>query len=68
MQDKFLHLHTYTEAVQLDDFAEFVIHTTNQLQKEKLQNIADIFSAADLNQNGMLELAEIKTLYKVLGN
>ena len=23
---------------------------------------------ADLNQNGMLELAEIKTLYKVLGN
>ena len=54
--------------MQLDDFAEFVIHTTNQLQKEKLQNIADIFSAADLNQNGMLELAEIKTLYKVLGN
>jgi len=29
MQDKFLHLHTYQEAVQLDDFAEFVIHATN---------------------------------------
>jgi Ca2+-binding EF-hand superfamily protein len=38
------------------------------LQNEKLQNIEDIFAAADLNQNGILELAEIKTLYKVLGS
>lgn len=38
------------------------------MQNEKLQNIEDIFAAADLKQNGVLELAEIKTLYKVLGS
>ena len=34
--EKHLHLNSYTEAVQLDEFSEFVIHTTNQLQAEKL--------------------------------
>ena len=63
-----MHLNSYTEAVQLDDFAEFVIHTTNQLQAEKLQNIQEIFMAADLNHNSILEFNELKTLYKLLCN
>lgn len=54
--------------MQLDDFAEFVIHTTNQLQSEKLQNIYEIFMAADLKNNGVLELVELRTLYKLLCN
>ena len=29
LQEKYLYLNSYTEAVQLDEFAEFVIHTTN---------------------------------------
>lgn len=54
--------------MQLDDFAEFVIHTTNQLQAEKLQNIQDIFQAADLNNSQILGFNELKTLYKLLCN
>ena len=61
-----MHLNSFTDAVQLDDFAEFAIHTTNQLQAEKLQNIYEIFMAADMKNNGVLELSEFKTLYKLL--
>jgi len=42
-QEKHLHLVNVADAVQFDDFAEFVIHTSNQLQAEKLQNIVEIF-------------------------
>ena len=68
MQEKHLHLQNVSDAVQLDEFSEFVIHTTNQLQAEKLQNIYEIFMAADLKGNGVLELSELKTLYKLLCN
>jgi Ca2+-binding EF-hand superfamily protein len=51
----------------LDDFAEFIIHTTNQLQAEKLQNIEDIFNAADLNHNGVLQFNEFRTIFRILG-
>ena len=34
--EKHLHLNQINDAVQLDDFGEFAIHTTNQLQAEKL--------------------------------
>ena len=66
--EKTMHLNNISEVVQLDDFAEFVIHTTNQLQAEKLQNIYDIFMAADLKNNGVLEFSELKILYKLLCN
>ncbi len=66
--DKSMHLNSVSEAVQMDDFAEFVIHTTNQLQAEKLQNIYDIFTAADLKNNGVLEFSELRILYRLLCN
>ena len=50
----------------LDDFAEFVVDSTHQLQAEKEQNIADIFAAADTNGNGVLEFSEFQTLCKLL--
>lgn len=52
----------------MDDFAEFVIHTSNQLQAEKLQNITEIFMASDLSGKGVLTFKEIKTLYRLLCN
>ena len=44
-----------------------MIHTTNQLQYEKLKNIEDIFNAADLTHSGVLDYSELLTLYKMLG-
>ena len=67
-QQKILHLNSCTEAVQLDDYAEFVVSTANQLQAEKLQNIEDIFAAGDLSQNGIITSSELRTLYRILGN
>ena len=61
-----MHLNQCNEAVQLDELAEFVIHTSNQLQAEKLQNIYEIFMAADLANNGILTFNEVKTLYRLL--
>ena len=57
-----------TEAIPLDDFATFVIQTTNQLQAEKTQNILDIFAAADLDGNGLIQLNELTTLHTLLCN
>ena len=61
-----MHLTQCSEAVQLDEFAEFVIHTSNQLQAEKLQNIHEIFHASDLDGNGIITFNEFKTLYRLL--
>ena len=63
-----MHLTQSNEAVQLDEFAEFVIHTSNQLQAEKLQNIFEIFMASDLDCNGIISFNEFKTLYRLLCN
>ena len=64
--EKHLHLVNCSEAVALDDFAEFVVDATHQLQAEKEQNIADIFAAGDTNGNDVLEFSEFQTLYKLL--
>ena len=64
--EKHLHLVHCSEAVALDDFAEFVVDSTHQLQAEKEQNISDIFAAADTNGNGVLEFREFRTLCKLL--
>jgi hypothetical protein len=37
------------EAVPLDTLAEIVINTAARLQEEKLQNLRDVFNAADLD-------------------
>lgn len=64
--EKHPHLKLISEAIPLDDFAEFVIQTTNQLQAEKLQNIVDIFSAVDLDGNGLIGFNELRTLHRLL--
>ena len=63
-----MHLNNVSEAIQLDELAEFVILTSNQLQAEKLQNIYEIFMAADIDGDGVLGFNEVKTLYKLLCN
>lgn len=63
-----MHLNNVSEAIQLDELAEFVILTSNQLQAEKLQNIYEIFMAADIDGDGVLSFNEVKTLYKLLCN
>ena len=66
--EKHPHLKSISEAIPLDDFAEFLILTTNQLQAEKLQNIVDIFAAVDLDGNGILGFNELRTLHRLLCN
>ena len=66
-EQKYLHLNGVKEAVSLDLLAEMVITTINSLQAEKLQNIEDLFHAADLSATGVISFEEFRTLYKLIG-
>lgn len=61
-----LHLKNSKEAISLDLLSEQIITTTNSLQAEKIKNIEDLFHAADLDANGVINSEEFKTLYKLI--
>ena len=50
----------------MDTLAEIVINTSSRLQEEKIQNLRDVFNAADLDQSGTLEYQEFKILFKLM--
>jgi Ca2+-binding EF-hand superfamily protein len=54
------------EAISLDSLAEMVINTINSLQNEKIQNIEDLFHAADMSATGVISYDEFRTLYKLI--
>lgn len=63
-----MHLKAVSEAIPLDTLASFIIDLANRLQRDKLQNIRDIFFAADLNGSRTLDLTEFKVLAKLFNN
>ncbi len=54
------------EGLPFDTLAEFIIDTVLNLQNQKLENLRDIFNAADLNGNGVMDFDEIKILSSLL--
>ena len=54
------------EAVTIDHLGELVIKTISQLQTEKIQNIEDLFHAADLNASGIINFDEFRILYNII--
>ena len=61
-----MHLNNVKEAISLDSLAEMVINTINSLQNEKIQNIEDLFHAADMSATGVISYDEFRTLYKLI--
>ena len=52
--------------IQLDSLAEFIINTSIKMQSDKVDNITDVFFAADLDGNGTLDYQETKLLANLL--
>lgn len=65
-EQRYLHLNNVKEAISLDSLAEMVINTINSLQNEKIQNIEDLFHAADMSATGVISYDEFRTLYKLI--
>jgi hypothetical protein len=49
-----LHLRTHHEAIDLDEYCEFILDTGKSIKKEKMKNLKDLFKAADMDNRGLL--------------
>eukprot|EP00347_Sterkiella_histriomuscorum_P010195 403377241 len=62
------HLKGIREAVDFDEYSEFVIDCYSQLQEEKENSIRDIYLAVDVNNDGYMSYLEFKMLMKTFHN
>lgn len=47
--DKIMHLKQASEAINIDQFAEFFLDTSNIIKTEKMHSIKDLFAAANMD-------------------
>eukprot|EP00347_Sterkiella_histriomuscorum_P002769 403366870 len=62
------HLKSIREAVDFDEYSEFVIDCYSQLQEDKENSIRDIYLAVDVNNDGYMSYLEFKMLMKTFHN
>ncbi|CDW88315.1 ef hand family protein [Stylonychia lemnae] len=58
------HLKTVREALDFDEFAEFILDNLQSLQDEREQIIRDVFLAVDINNDGYMSYLEFKMMMK----
>jgi hypothetical protein len=46
-----LHLKSNYEAIALDDYCEFILDTGKTIKIEKMKNLRDLFTAANVSNN-----------------
>ena len=62
-QKSIQHLKSVNEAVNLDEYAEFIIELTAKIKADKVKNLKDIFLAADMDYKEHLNFDDLDMLY-----
>ena len=62
-QKSIQHLKGVNEAVNLDEYAEFIIEITAKIKADKVKNLKDIFLAADMDYKEHLNFDDLDMLY-----